>query len=75
MEAVRVLRQLYSLDTLDTRLTTPAKPSKASEARSPQTTPSKWRTTEYYFYYAVILCAVPQMIASAMGVSQGELLA
>jgi protein-cysteine N-palmitoyltransferase HHAT len=36
----------------------------------PGVLPSKWRTPEFYFYYAVFLFVIPQMFRSVMNVSQ-----
>ena len=34
------------------------------------TRPSKWNTTEFYFYYLVFIVAIPQMFKAVIDISQ-----
>lgn len=78
-------RRLYSLDTLDPRFTvsstTPlkatgdARPPTSKDARANAiasgSSPSKWRTPEFYFYYFIFITVVPMMFKTVVDVSQG----
>lgn len=78
------LRSIYNLDTLDTRFTTSSStPYKVViESRNdkkeaphcpqpdPRAEPPKWQTPEFYFYYLVLVVAVPYMFWVAYDVSK-----
>lgn len=80
-----IAKSVYELDTLDTRFTSePTVPYQtvidarndpvlSREARSKaqsQAPPSKWKTPEFYFYYMVIIIALPCMFWVAYDVSR-----
>lgn len=46
--------------------------SSSSASRAPPPAPSRWRTKEFCFYYAVFLVVVPCMVSVAVGLSKGE---
>ncbi|RJE20593.1 glycerol, partial [Aspergillus sclerotialis] len=78
------VRRLYSLDTLDPRFTVSSTtPLKATGDAGPPTTkdaranaiasgssPSKWGTPEFYFYYFIFITVVPMMFKTVVDVSQ-----
>ncbi len=81
-----LIGSVYNLDTLDTRFTTPSsvpynarstasaderkdKRDDGRQATTP-TSPSRWDTLEFYFYYLVFLVAVPYMFWVAYDVSR-----
>ncbi|KAK6070398.1 Glycerol uptake protein 1 [Seiridium cupressi] len=85
MGALSFLRSVYDLDTLDTRFTNPSSTpystvvesrsdpveSKERAARfSGKAQPSKWRTPEFFLYYAVFIICVPLMFWTAYTASQ-----
>lgn len=86
MNALQFLGKVYSLDTLDTRFTTSSRspPSATNAVRSTGkesrnergsrktegASPSKWRTLEFFYHYAVFLIAVPGMFYTVYNVSQ-----
>jgi hypothetical protein len=77
MGPLSLFQSIYDLDTLDTRFTSSATVpyqtvidarSDPAASREPlgknpsiQTSPPKWRTPEFYFYYVVFVLAVPLM--------------
>ena len=85
MNPLSLVRSIYDLDTLDTRFTTPSSvPYKTVvDARhdaigkresatrlAKKGEPSKWRTTEFYIYYAVFIVTVPYMFWVTYDVSR-----
>src|SRR5690349_15023835 len=77
---------IYDLDTLDTRFTSsanvpyqtvidartdPAIPN--SPKKLQKGSPSRWKTPEFYFYYAVIAVVLPLMFWVAFDVSRRRL--
>jgi protein-cysteine N-palmitoyltransferase HHAT len=83
MGPLSLLRSVYDLDTLDTRFTSSSSaPYKTViDARNVPTKeppnkaqikaqPSKWKTPEFYLYYAVFVVTVPYMFWIAYDVSR-----
>lgn len=81
------LGNIYNLDTLDTRFTSsssvpyktvvearndPAISSEPPAKAQSRATPPKWRTPEFYFYYAIFILAVPFMFWVPYVVSRRE---
>jgi len=71
------LRDVFSLEVLDTRLTekrpsriAPDPPVQAPKATPLGPEPARWRTPEFYLYYAIIGVSVPLMIKASWDVSQ-----
>ncbi|KAG5992432.1 hypothetical protein E4U43_003768 [Claviceps pusilla] len=77
--------KVYDLDTLDTRFMTssstpyraviesrndPDAVREAARKAQAQAAPSKWKTPEFFLYYAVVVCAVPCMFWTAYSVSR-----
>ncbi|KAI6782261.1 Glycerol uptake protein-like protein [Emericellopsis cladophorae] len=83
MGPLTLFRNIYDLDTLDTRFTSSSQvpyqtvidarsdpaTSRLKPAKAP---PSKWRSLEFFFYYAVILIAVLCMFWVPYQVSRPE---
>ena len=88
MTPISFLRQLYSLDALDARFSaassrTPPKhddnETRKNERSDRQVStedngPSRWNTTEFYFYGVVFLVCVPQMYWAVVQVSQRKII-
>lgn len=85
MGPLSYLGKVYDLDTLDTRFTNsssvpyqtviearsdPVAGREAASKALARAQPSKWRTPEFYLYYAVFALAVPYMFWSAYDVSR-----
>ena len=59
-------RHLYRVETLDTRF------APRADSPLPSTSPSKWRTPEYYFYYLCFLIIPFFMVKTVYDVSVPE---
>ncbi|AGO13091.1 AaceriAFL067Wp [[Ashbya] aceris (nom. inval.)] len=57
--------RLFSLEALDARLA-PSNDPKIRQRITMQATPSRWKTTEFKFYYVVFAIAVPLMFKAAI---------
>ena len=79
---------VYDLDTCDTRFTNPSTvpyqtvidarsdpvdPRRESAKKAQRGGPSRWKTSEFYFYYLVFAIAVPYMFWVAYDVSRRTL--
>ena len=70
---------IFSLDALDSRLTarspSPPKtpPLSQSQRQRTEASPSRWRTPEFWLYYAVFAVAIPWMFKTTYDISKGTI--
>lgn len=71
------LRNVFSLEVLDTRLAekrpsriAPDPPVQAPNVSPLGPEPSRWKTPEFYLYYAIVGFCIPLMIKASWDVSQ-----
>ena len=70
---------IFSLDTLDSRLTarspSPPKipPLAQSQRLRAEASPSRWRTPEFWLYYAVFAVAIPWIFKTTYDISKGTI--